>query len=297
MISLAVPTERKLRFSARAGVFRRLRGKNIGTYLMVIVLAVIIVAPFLWIFLGSFKPNFEFMQKQGQTLWIGNPTLSNYQRLFREYDFARYFLNSTIVATVTAVVSTSLSAFAGYSLARFSFPGKSAISYLILLTQMIPAIATIIPLFLWFKMLHLLDTYWALIIAYNAFAIPFNIWLLRGFFMEIPVELEEAAMIDGAGQIGTFLRIVLPLSSPGLIATLIFSFILAWHEFIFAVTFINKDEIRTLTVGIAAMRGVEIVDWGLLNAGVVITTIPLAILFAFIQRYLVKGLTAGAVKG
>src|ERR1035438_5882100 len=102
-----------------------------------------------------------------------------------------------------------------------------------------------------------------------------NIWLLRGFFMEIPMELEEAAMIDGAGQIGTFLRIVLPLSSPGLIATLIFSFILAWHEFIFAVTFINKAEVRTLTVGIAAMRGVEIVDWGLLNAGVVITTIPL----------------------
>src|SRR5690606_31968803 len=113
--------------------------------------------------------------------------------------------------------------------------------------------------YLWFQKLGLLDTYWALIIAYNAFAIPFCTWLLRGFFMEIPVELEEAAEIDGAGQLGTFFRIVLPLSLPGLIATLIFSFILAWQEFLFAVTFTNKAELRTLTVGISAMRGRDIV--------------------------------------
>jgi len=120
---------------------------------------------------------------------------------------------------------------------------------------------------------------------------------LRRFFMEIPVELEEAAMIDGAGQITTFFRVVLPLCLPGLLATLIFSFILAWQEFLFAVTFTSSSELRTLTVGVAAMRGKDIVDWGLLNAGCVVTTIPLAILFAFVQRYLVKGLTAGAVKG
>jgi ABC-type glycerol-3-phosphate transport system permease component len=264
---------------------------------MVILLTLLIITPFLWMFLGSFKSNFELMQKQGQTLWIENPTLSNYSRLFKEYDFARYFLNSTIVSSLTAVIATSFSAFAGYSLARFSFPGKGLMSFLILLTQMIPAIATIIPLFLWFQWLHLLNTYWALIIAYNAFAIPFCTWLLRGFFMEIPVELEEAAMIDGASQLGTFLRIVVPLSLPGLLATLIFSFILAWQEFLFAVTFTSSSELRTLTVGVAAMRGKDIVDWGLLNAGVVVTTVPLAILFAFVQRYLVKGLTAGAVKG
>jgi multiple sugar transport system permease protein len=264
---------------------------------MVIVLAAIIITPFLWMLFGSFKSNFELMQRQGQTLWIDRPTLSNYVRLFQEYDFARYFLNSTIVATVTAVIATSLSAFAAYSLARFTFPGKGIISFLILLTQMIPVIATIIPLFIWFQTFHLLDTYWALIIAYNAFAIPFCTWLLRGFFMEIPMELEEAAMIDGASQVGVLLRIVLPISLPGLLATLIFSFILAWQEFLFAVTFTSSSELRTLTVGIAAMRGKDIVDWGLMNAGVVITTIPLAILFSFIQRFLIKGLTAGAVKG
>jgi ABC-type glycerol-3-phosphate transport system permease component len=271
--------------------------QSVLTYLLVVALAFIIIAPFLWMLLGSFKPNYELLQKQGQTLWIENPTLGNYRRLFSEYDFARYFLNSTIVASVTAMVATSLSAFAGYSLARFQFPGRNAFSFLILLTQMIPAIATIIPLFLWFQKLNLLDTYWALIIAYNAFAIPFCTWLLRGFFMGIPVELEEASQLDGSGQVGTFIRIVLPLSSPGLLATLIFSFILAWQEFLFAVTFTSSANLRTLTVGVAAMRGRDIVDWGLLNAGVVITTIPLAILFAFVQRFLVQGLTSGAVKG
>jgi ABC-type glycerol-3-phosphate transport system permease component len=282
---------------AGIGPLRFLLSKKGGTYSMVILLTLLIITPFLWMFLGSFKSNFELLQRQGQTLWIEHPTLSNYGRLFREYDFARFFLNSTIVSTVTAVVSTSVSAFAGYSLARFYFPGKGLISFFILMTQMIPAIATIIPLFLWFQSLHLLDTYWALIVAYNAFAIPFCTWLLRGFFVEIPVELEEAAMIDGVSEIGAFFRVVLPLSLPGLVATLIFSFILSWQEFLFAVTFISSSELRTLTVGIAAMHGKDIVDWGLLNAGVVITTIPLALLFAFVQRYLVKGLTAGAVKG
>ncbi len=274
-----------------------LPGPKTFIYLMLGLLTLLIILPFLWLFLGSFKSSFELMQNQGQTLWIQNPTLSNYKRLFRDYDFARYFVNSTIVAGATAVFATSISAFAGYSLARFHFAGKSFLSFLMLLTQMIPVIATIIPLYLWFQKLNLLDTYWALIIAYNAFAIPFCTWLLRGFFIEIPRELEEAAEIDGAGQLGTFFRIVLPLSLPGLVATLIFSFILAWQEFLFAVTFTSKAELRTLTVGISAMRGRDIVDWGLLNAGVVVSTVPLAILFVFVQRYLVKGLTAGAVKG
>lgn len=296
-MTVTLPREDQL--PARSGIDwkRFFRDQAIGTHVLVILLALLIVTPFLWMLLGSFKSNFELMQRQGQTLWIENPTLENYTRLFQEYDFARYFINSTIVAGVTAIFATSISAFAGYSLARFAFPGRGLIGFLILLTQMIPAIATIIPLFLWFQALHLLDTYWALIIAYNAFAIPFCTWLLRGFFMDIPVELEEAAMIDGASQIGTFFRIVLPLSLPGLMATLIFSFILAWQEFLFAVTFTNSAELRTLTVGVAAMRGKDLVDWGLLNAGVVVTTVPLAILFAFVQRYLVKGLTAGAVKG
>lgn len=267
------------------------------SYALLILLVALIVTPFLWMLLGSFKPTYELLQKQGQTLWIEHPTLANYRRLFAEYDFERYFLNSLIVATVTATFATSLSAFAGYALARFRFPGRGFIGFLILVTQMLPTIAIIIPLFIWFKRFHLIDTYFALFIAYNAFAIPFCTWMLRGFFANIPADLEEAAMIDGASQFGAFLKIVVPLSAPGMLATAIFSFILAWQEFLFAVTFTNKEQLRTLTVGIAAMRGKDVIDWGLLNAGVVITTIPLAILFTVVQKYLVQGLTAGAVKG
>jgi ABC-type glycerol-3-phosphate transport system permease component len=267
------------------------------TYGAVVILVALVVIPFLWMLLGSFKPNYELMRAQGQTLWIENPTFQNYRRLFQEYDFARYFLNSTIVATVTAVFATSISAFAGYSLARFNFPGSGFFGLLILTTQMLPSIAVIIPLYIWFQRFHLIDTYWALFVAYNAFAIPFSTWMLRGFYASIPRELEEAALTDGASQFKAFIQVVVPLSAPGMLATAIFSFILAWQEFLFAVTFTSSANLRTLTVGIAAMRGKDVVDWGLLNAGAVVTTIPLAILFILVQKYLVQGLTAGAVKG
>jgi len=271
--------------------------QHLLTYLLLALLVAVVIVPFLWMLVGSFRPTYEHMQRQGSSLWIENPTTENYVRLFAEYDFARYFLNSTFVALVTAVFATSISAFAGYSLARFRFPGRGLAGFLILTTQMLPSVAIIIPLFLWFKQFMLIDTYWALLIAYNAFAIPFCTWMLRGFFSSIPPELEEAAQVDGASQFGAFLKIVLPLSAPGLLATAIFSFILAWQEFLFAVTFTSRADLRTLTVGIASMRGKDVIDWGLLNAGVVVTTIPLAILFVLVQRYLVQGLTAGAIKG
>lgn len=282
---------------ATTTIRRSVTGRRVATYVLVLGLVALVVCPFLWMLIGSFRPTWEQMQVQGQSLWIQNPTLENYQRLFREYDFARYFLNSTFVAAVTAVFATSVSAFAGYSLARFRFPGQGLFGFLMLTTQMLPAVAIIIPLFLWFKQFQLIDTYWALLVAYNAFAIPFSTWMLRGFFAGIPAELEEAAQIDGASQFGAFRQVVLPLSAPGLLATAIFAFILAWQEFLFAVTFTSRDELRTLTVGIAAMRGKDVIDWGLLNAGVVVTTIPLAIMFVLVQRYLVQGLTAGAIKG
>jgi multiple sugar transport system permease protein len=295
--TLAVARRSGARPIGRATLLRRWQYPALLPYVWLGCVVAFVLTPFLWMLLGSFKPTYELLQQQGQTLWIAHPTLENYQRLFQEYDFVRYFLNSLLVATFTATVATSLSAFAGYSLARFQFPGRGFFGILILVTQMLPGIAVIIPLFIWFKQFQLIDTYWAMLIAYNAFAIPFSTWMLRGFFASIPRELEEAALIDGAGLLSAFLRIIVPLSLPGLLATGIFAFILSWHEFLFAVTFTNSAAIRTLTVGIAAMRGKDVVDWGLLNAGVVITTIPVAILFAFVQRYLVQGLTAGAVKG
>ncbi|HLG52233.1 MAG TPA: carbohydrate ABC transporter permease [Chloroflexota bacterium] len=266
-------------------------------YLPTILLILFVITPFLWMLLGSFKTNIELMSSQGQTLWIKEPTLDNYVRLFHDYPFARFFLNSTIVATGTTMIAVSFSAFAGYSLSRFSFPGRTVIGVAFLVTQMLPGVAILIALYIQFRDFGLLNNYAGLIIGYNAFSIPFCTWMLRGFFDSIPRELEEAALIDGCNRVTSFFSVALPLTLPGLLATGIFAFILAWHEFVFAVTMINDTKMFTLTVGIASMKSINIIDWGLLNAGVVVTTIPLVILFAFVQRYLIQGLTAGAVKG
>lgn len=274
-----------------------IREHNGLSYVGLVLVGLFVLIPFLWMLIGSFKPTSELLGDQGRALFSSKFTVDNYVRLFREYDYARYFANSTLVAVVTAAFATSVSAFAGYALARFSFPGRGFVGFLILLTQMLPLIAVLIPLFIWFKRFGLIDTYSALFIAYMAFAIPFSTWMLRGFFADLPVELEEAARVDGASDFAVFFRIVLPVSITGVLATSIFCFILAWQEFLFAITILNSGAKFTLTVGIAGMFGKDVVDWGLLDAGVVISTVPLAILFAFLQRYLVRGLTAGAVKG
>jgi multiple sugar transport system permease protein len=279
------------------GRARKVRERNGLSYVGLALVGLFVLVPFLWMLIGSLKPTNELLGDQGKALLSGSFTFDNYIRLFREYNYARYFANSTLVAVVTAAFATSVSAFAGYALARFRFPGRGPVGFLILFGQMLPLIAVLIPLFIWFKRFQLIDTYSALFIAYMAFAIPFSTWMLRGFFAELPIELEEAARVDGASELAIFFRIVLPVSATGVLATAIFCFIQAWQEFLFAITFLNSGDKFTLTVGIAGMFGKDIVDWGLLDAGVVVSTVPLAILFAFLQRYLVRGLTAGAVKG
>jgi len=275
----------------------RILVRIVRVYVPLSILLIFVLMPFLWILLGSFKTNIELMSNQGQTLLIQHPTLENYFNLFQEYPFARYFLNSTIVATGTTLIAVSFSAFAGYSLSRFRFPGRSLVGIAILTTQMLPGVAILIALYIQFKTFGLLNNYAGLIVGYNAFAIPFCTWMLRGFFDSIPTELEEAGLIDGCNRYTSFFYVALPLTTPGLIATGIFSFILCWSEFVFALTIVNDTNMFTLTIGLAAMRTISVIDWGLLNAGVVVATIPLAILFAFVQRYLIQGLTAGAVKG
>lgn len=273
------------------------RGSATFKYVGIVFLMLLVLVPFMWVLVGSLKPTTALGLDQASAMVSSIFTVDNYVRLFSEYDFGQYFLNSLVVSGVTALFATSCAASAGYALAKFHFPGRSIAAFGILLTQMLPLVAVLIPMFIWMRSLGLVDSRWSLLIAYNAFAIPFGAWMLRGVFSALPKELEESARIDGANEFSIFLRIIVPVARAGLFATGVFAFILAWQEFLFAMTFLHSEAKYTLTVGIASLFGKEVIDLGLLYSAIIVTTIPVAVMFAFLQRHLVQGLTAGAVKG
>jgi ABC-type glycerol-3-phosphate transport system permease component len=191
----------------------------------------------------------------------------------------------------------SLGALGGYALSRFRFKGSEGAGYLILVTQMLPTTLTVIPIYLIFKSLALLDTRTGLVIAYTTFALPYCLWMMKGFFDTIPRDIEEAAQMDGCSRVSSLFRVVLPLSIPGLVATSLFAFILAWDEYLFGITLLRSAETRTIAVGIATFIGEYGTPWDLIMTTSVIATIPVLLMFLFLQRYLLQGLTAGAVKG
>jgi multiple sugar transport system permease protein len=211
--------------------------------------------------------------------------------------FSRFFANSLWVSSVTMVATIVISTLAGYALARFRFVGKNTLMLVFLATQMFPAVLLIAPLLSQWYALGLIDTYQALIYSNFSFTVPFTVWMLVGYFESIPRELEESAMIDGSSRFGALLRIVVPLSAPGIAATAIFAFVSSWSELLFATTFTSQTQMRTLSAGLLYMAGQYEVQWGQLSAGVMISTVPVAVLFIFLQRHLIRGLTAGALKG
>jgi len=231
-------------------------------------------------------------------LWIPHhPTIKNFLYIVKRGAFLTYFRNSVIVAVSTTVISIILSSLAGYSFSRFKFFGGHSLLLLFLITQMFPSALLIIHLFQIIKFLKLLNTLYALILSHVTFSLPLCTWLMKGFFDQIPRELEEAAMIDGCSRISAMIRVIFPLAFPGIIAASIFSYIGSWDEFVFALTFTSSDEVRTLPIGLQRFIGSYEIYWNHLGAASVLTTIPVIILFLFIQKYMVKGLTAGSVKG
>ena len=211
--------------------------------------------------------------------------------------FSRFFANSLWVSSVTMVGTTLVSILAGYALARFRFAGRQTFLLIFLATQMFPAVLLIAPLLSQWYALGLIDTYQALIYSNFSFTVPFTVWMLVGYFESIPVELEESAMLDGCNRFGALCRVVLPLAAPGVAATAIFAFVASWSELLFAITFTSQTEMRTLSAGLLFMVGQYEIQWGQLSAGVIISTVPVAILFTYLQRHLIQGLSAGAVKG
>jgi multiple sugar transport system permease protein len=254
--------------------------------------------PVAWIGLNAFKNDIDIFSVP--PVWIDfTPTLAHFRAAFIERPFLVYAFNSFVIAMTTTVISLVFGTMAGYALARFRYPGRLRhhISFWILSTRMMPPIVGVIPLFVLFGHAHLLNTKTAVVIAYTTFNLPFVTWMMKSYFQDLPVELEEAAIVDGDSRWGAFLRIALPLARPGLAATAIFSIILSWNEFLLALLLTETETSVTLPVGIAGRITQYNTYWGEISAAGFLASIPI-IIFAFAaQRHLVRGLSFGAVKG
>jgi len=281
----------------RGGLAERILGGPV-LWVGIALLTAFALAPFVWVFLTSLKTRQELYATPLVYL-PGTLTVANYVDAWtsRLTPFSRFFANSLWVSSVTMVATTAISILAGYALARFRFFGRQAFLLVFLATQMFPAVLLIAPLLSQWHALGLIDTYQALIYSNFSFTVPFTVWMLVGYFDSIPRELEESAMIDGCSRFGALCRVILPLAAPGVAATAIFAFVSSWSELLFAITFTSQTEMRTLSAGLLFMVGQYEIQWGQLSAGVIISTLPVAVLFTYLQRHLIRGLAAGAVKG
>lgn len=274
----------------------RMRLSRTGIYLVLVVGAVITMTPFLTMVSTSFKPHAYVLEIPPQLI-PEEPTLSNFTRAWSSNGFGRYFLNSTIVTTAHVLGVLLLSSLMAFAFARFEFRGKKLMFYALLSTLMIPGMMLIIPQFLLARDLGVIDTRVGLVLFYIATQLAFITFLLRGFFESIPKELEEAMYIDGASTWDVYWRLMLPLARPALATAGIFAFLFAWDEFVWALTIINRPELRTLPIGIALFQGAHSTAWGLVFAASLIAITPVIVVFVVFQRHFVAGIQAGALKG
>ena len=264
--------------------------------LPLLLFLVVILFPFFWILSTSLKDAQEIMAPV-LTYIPKAVTFKNYEKVWNSIGFNQFFFNSFCTSGVTVLNVMVVSLLGGYALARYKFAGKGFVMMLMLLTQMIPGIILVIPLFKIWLQLHLNNTLYSLMLTYSTTQLPFCMVMMSGFFAGLPRELEEAAQIDGCTLLGARFRILIPTIAPGIVATGAFAFVNSWNDFVYALNFINNQKLFTLPVGLSMMKGEFTIDYGALCAGCIISLIPVLLLFAYVQKYLVKGLAAGAVKG
>ena len=266
-------------------------------YSMLVILALLCLAPIVVIFATSLRQQVQIFSEPLNFLFA--PTLENYRAVLQEDKLEVYLGNSLFVGVISTLITLVIGCMAAYGLARFRFTGRTTLAYTTLLLRTVPLAVLAIPVFVIWNQWNLVNSLWGLILLYVAVNLPFTIWLLYGFVLQVPIELEEAAAIDGCSPLRIFTSVFLPLMAPGLAAASIFTFRIAWNEFIFALTFITREEMKTIPVAAAQLGGATQfeIPYGSIAAATIIGTLPLVVLVLFFQRKIIQGLTAGAVKG
>ncbi|MDQ1540908.1 MAG: multiple sugar transport system permease protein [Actinomycetota bacterium] len=273
---------------------RRADPWHIASYVVIALFLVWVLVPILTVAVNSLKPPSAIFTAKPRLTF--HATLKNYHKVLGDLDFMKYLVNSSIVAVGSTLLSLLVGVPAAYALARLPIPGREWWARGVLFTRMVPAVALIVPMFVVFDKLSLLGTYWALIAAHTTFCLPIVIWLMRSFFEDLPRELEESALVDGTGTFGAFVRVSLPLTAPGLGAAAILCLIFSWNEFLFALV-LSGIHTETVPIGVASFVGSVSIDWGGSSAAAVLAMLPIFVLGLIAQRFLVRGLTLGAVKG
>lgn len=272
------------------------RGWGVALDVVTLAIVLLLIFPIIWLFMTAFKPQGQ-MFNGPYSIIPTSITLDNFSRMWNAVGFQTAFRNSLIVAGCTAVIVTSVALCAAFSLSRFRYRLNGVFGGAILAVQMVPGIVLVVPLIATLRELNLTDSLLGLTIAYLLLGLPIAVWLLKGYLDDIPVDLDEAAVIDGANHLQVLWQIIVPLVTPATVAVGAFTFLMTWGEYLFAVSLITSSESRTLPLALQAAFGQYSIDWGMLTAGGAIISLPPAILFIFFQRYLVGGLTAGSVKG